>query len=280
MSSPSARRSLRSTGDAVREAAPDAIAAIVCAIAWIRPDAPGFDLLSTAGLLYCIELPLAIITMFAIVRRIRDGRWSRLQKAGYVLVPTLILAALGAALLGSAALVAIAWLGGRTLLQLWRDVPGVDGDFSGMWLKSTRVGNKITSEWVSHRPASLPRGVTMIPAGHEHIMAFTTIVAWFAILILIAVLPALGEGGATAAYAASVGWTATPIGEQLPAHLALAAGVLLFGIRTLLHFEGTGAAEAPAPAPAIEDDQILRDVIEAVEGKPPTSRKPRKSRKR
>ena len=257
---------VRTHGDALREAWPDALAAIACGIAWVRPDALGFDLLATAGLLYFIELPLAIITLFAIVRRIRDEHWTRLHKAGYVLVPTLILAIVGGMLLGSAGLIAIVWLGGRTLMQLWRDVPGTDGDFSGMWLKSTRVGTTVTSEWVSHRPARLPPGVTMIPAGHEHIMAFATIVTWFAILVAIAALPPFGAGGATEAYAASAEWTATPIGSQLPAQTALAAGLLLFGIRTLLHFEGTGTPEAPAPSLA-DDDEILREVIEAVEGK-------------
>jgi hypothetical protein len=259
------RIATRTLGDALREAWPDALAAAGCAVAWARPDALGFDLLATAGLLYFIELPLAIITSFAIVRRVQDKTWTRWHKAGHVLVPTLVLALLGAMLLGGAALIAIAWLGGRTLLQLWRDPPRVDGDFGGMWLKTTRSGTKRTLEWVSKRPKRLAPNETMIPAGHEHIMAFATIVTWFAILIAIAILPPFGEGGATAAYATSVGWPATPIGSEVPAHRALAAGLLLFGIRTLIHFEGIGPAEAPPTS--LEDDAVLREVIEAVEGR-------------
>lgn len=267
MTQPTPRISRRRLGDALRDAWPDAIAAIVCAIAWWRPDAPGFDLLGTAGLLFFIELPLVVITSFAIVRRIRDRRWNRMRKAGYVLLPTLALALAGASLLGSAGLIAIAWLGGRTLLQLWRDPPDAAHDFGGMWLKSTRVGTTRTFEWVSHRPAQLPAGVSMIPAGHEHLMAFATIVAWFAILVALALLPAFGEAGATPAYAEAAGWTSTRLGRALPAHTALAAGVLLFGIRTLLHFEGIGPREAPVPEPTPENDEVLREVIERVEGR-------------
>lgn len=259
------RISVRTIGDALNEAWPDALAAIVCAVAWVRPDAPGFDLLSTAGLLFLIELPLVIITIFSIVRRVRDKAWTKWHKVGYVLVPTGALAVVSMAWLGPAALFAVMWLGLRTIVQLWRDTPASPQDFSGLWLKSTRIGSSVTVEWVARRPASLPPGVTMIPAGHEHVMAFVTLVTWLVVIVVIVLVPPLGVGGATAEYAAQVGWTRTSPGSEIPAHLALAAGALLFSVRTLLHFEGTG--EKATEKSNIEEDAVLREVIDKVEGR-------------
>lgn len=255
----------RSLGDACREAWPDALAAIACAIGWARPDAPGFDLLATSGLLYFIELPLAAIAAIAIVRRIRHPDWSRRDKLRYVLIPTLLLAWIGGSLFGLAGLVAILWLGGRTVAHLLRDAPADDDGHAMMWLQAQRLGTRLNFTLLPHRPAEPPPRALLIPAGHEHIMAFATAALWLLILIVIAFLPPLGTGGATADYAASVGWQDTVVGREIPAHIALAAGLLLFGARTLLHFEGAGAPE-PEP-PCIEDDEVLREVIEKVEGR-------------
>jgi hypothetical protein len=270
------RLSRRRLGDAFGDAWPDAIAAIACAIAWLRPDAFGFDLLRSAGLLFAIELPLAVITLFAIVRRIQDRHWSTAHKVGYVLMPTAILTVLGGAVVGPAGLIAIGWLGARTLLQFWRAPDADAADFCGMWLVSTREGNKLTTTWTATPPARVPKGTTVIPAGHEHLMAFATIVAWFAILVAMALLPEFGAAGATPDYARRVGWTDTALGDDVPAHLALAAGLMLFGIRTLLHFEGLDADAAPTPT--VADDEVLRDIVEKIDG--PQARAPRAKKRR
>ncbi len=264
----------RSLGDACRDAWPDALAALACAIGWARPDALGFDLLATSGLLYFIELPLAAIAAIAIVRRIRHPGWSRRDKLKYALIPTLVLAWIGGSLLGLAGLIAILWLGGRTVAQLLRDAPGNDDGAAAMWLQARRTGTRVDFTLLPRRPSEPPPGALLIPAGHEHIMAYATAALWLLILIVILFLPPLGMGGATPDYAASVGWPDTPVGRVFPAHIALAAGLMLFGTRTLLHFEGTGTPE-PAP-PRIEDDEALREVIAKVEGRRSSKSKRRK----
>ena len=265
MKSSASRPHRRRLGDACRDAWPDALAATACAISWVRPDALGFDLLATSGLLYFIELPLAAIAAIAIVRRIRHPDWSRRDKLRYVLIPTLLLAWIGGALFGLAGLIAIAWLGGRTVAHLLRDAPDDDDGSATMWLHAQRSGTRVNFTLLPHRPAEPPPGALLIPAGHEHIMAFATAALWLLILIVIMFLPPLGTGGATADYAAGVGWQDSVVGQSIPAHIALAAGLLLFGTRTLLHFEGTGPFESEPPR--IEDDEVLREVIAKVEGR-------------
>lgn len=254
--------------DACRDAWPDAVAALACAIAWAQPDALGFDLLATAGLLYFIELPLATIAAVAIVRRIRHPDWTRRDKLGHVLIPTLLLAWIGGMLFGLAGLLAILWLGARSMMELLRDAPDAHDATPAMWLRAERIGNGVNLTLVAQPSRTPSSGTLLIPAGHEHIMAFATAMLWFVILVLMMFLPALGSGGATADYAASVGWHDTVIGHLVPAHIALAAGLLLFGTRTLLHFEGTGNKNTPAPL-RIEDDEALREVIAKVEGRRP-----------
>jgi hypothetical protein len=133
-----------------------------------------------------------------------------------------------------------------------------------------RRGASLSLEMKASRPRSLQPGQFLVPAGHEQLMAAATLVTWIAIPIAFALVSpsAFGTGGATADYAASVGWSATTIGTMVPAHLALAAGLVLFSVRTFGHFEGTSE---PPPA-KIEDDAVLQEIIDQVEGRRPTSR--------
>lgn len=254
----------RTYGSAALDALPDALAAAACAIAWADPRALGFDLLASAAPLYFIELPLAVIVAFAGVRRLRDPRWSLRAKARYVVLPVLVLAVFGGALLGPWGLLAILWLGGLTLARLLASTPDTSPEVQGLWLVFRLRSKQGEPRYymAPDRPAPEP-GMAVVPAGHAQLMAAVTIATWFAIPCAFLLFPDFGTGGATPAYAAAVGWDATPVGHWVPAHLALAAGLILFALRTLSHFEGIGEP----PAARIEDDPVLQEVVEKVEGR-------------
>jgi hypothetical protein len=262
----------RGLRDAMTDAFPDALAAIACAVAWKQPDAPGFDLLGIAGLLYFIELPLAILVGFAGVRRARHGTLTRRDRIWIVLFPALLLAAASTLLLGIAGLVAIAWLGAVSLARELRDTPHADPAVTGLWLVFGKRGAAISFDVTPRRPSNPGPGVVVVPAGHEQLMACATIGTWIVIPIVFAILPAFGVGGASADYALGAGWDATLVGRWVPAHLALAAGLILFAVRTLGHFEGIGE---PPPV-RVEEDELLQEVVEKVEGRPLPQRGRRK----
>jgi hypothetical protein len=273
MTSPEPPRYRRRFGEALSDAVPDALATAACALAWIAPDALGFDLLNTTGLLSLVELPLAFLVGFAAVKRVRDPRWPRAAKIWYVLFPTSLLACASLALLGIEGLIAVTWLGARSIVQLWRDRPDGDTAVHGLWLVIGRNGARISLEETTVKPREVPKGSIVIPAGHEQLMASATIGTWFAMALLLPFLPPFGTGGATEAYALRVGWDQTLVGQWLPAHVALATGVILFAVRTFGHFERVGET-APVK---IEDDEVLQEIIDKIEGKP---RRPAGKRRR
>lgn len=262
--------SRRTYAAAALDALPDFVAAAACAVAWRAPQAFGFDLLMWAAPAYFVELPLALLLTYAGVRRFRTGQLSRPEKIRVVVVPALVLAALSGLLLGREGLVALLWLGSLTIVRLLCDTPERSAAVPGAWLVYDRGQHRI--EMPQHKPA--PRsGLIVVPAGHEQVMAAVTIGTWIWIPILFLLLPPFGSGGATPEYAASVGWNDTLPGHMFPAHACLAAGLVLFALRGLAHFEGVGD---PAPA-RVEDDEVLQDVIEKVEGRrPPTPRRRRR----
>lgn len=247
---------------AALDALPDLLAAIACAIAWASPRALGFDLLAYAAPLYLVELPLAFIAMLAGVRRVQDGRLSRIDKLRFVLVPTLVLVLLATASLGLAGLIAVGWLGAVQLARLLWQAPDTRAAVPGLWLVFGRPKTLFDTEAARPPPE---KGVIAVPAGHEQLMALVTMGAWILIPTAFFVLPAFGVGGATQAYASSVGWEETAIGRTIPAHLALAAGVILFAMRVLCHFEDV----SKAPSADIDSDPVLQDVIDKVEGRRP-----------
>jgi hypothetical protein len=260
---PAARRTL---GEAALDALPDALAALACAIAWASPRALGFDLLAYAAPLYFVELPLALVTTLAGVRRIQDGVLSRLDKLRFVLVPTLVLLLLATTLLGAAGAIAVAWLGSVQIARLLWQGPDTRAAIPGLWLIFGRPSTWFDTETFRPPPE---KGVHAVPVGHEQLMALVTLATWFIIPAAFLLLPAFGVGGADEAYAASVGWRGTPIGRLVPAHLALAAGLILFALRALCHFEDL---REPPPAD-IETDPVLQDVIEKLEGRRPGARR-------
>jgi hypothetical protein len=254
--------SRRTYAQAAFDALPDLGAALACAIAWIAPQALGFDLLMWAAPAYFVEFPLALLLTFAGVRRMSEGQLGRREKIRVVLVPALVLAALSGLLLGLEGLVALLWLGTLTIVRLLRGEAETSPTVRGAWLVYDRKERSFTMP--EHKPA--PRaGLIVVPAGHEQVMAAVTIGTFIWIPLSFLVLPAFGTGGATPAYAASVGWTDTAPGSLFPAHYCLAAGLILFTVRGLAHFEGVGEA----PPARVEDDELLKDVIEKIEGRRP-----------
>lgn len=218
-SDPAPRRSYQ---QAAIDALPDLLAALACALAWIAPQAPGFDLLMWTAPAYFVELPLAILLGFAGVRRL-DGRLERREKLRMVVVPALVLAALSGLLLGAPGLLALGWLGALTVWRLVRDEPETSPVAHGAWLVYDRAERSFSLQ--ERRPAPR-RGLVVVPAGHEQVMAAVTIGAWIWIPIAFLVLPPLGTGGATPDYAAGVGWEDTLPGRVFPAHLCVARGLL------------------------------------------------------
>jgi hypothetical protein len=246
----------------VLDALPDLLAAIACATAWIRPDALGFDLLMWTAPLYFVELPLALVLLFAGVRRMNAGELSRREKLRVVLVPALLLAALAGWLLGSEGLIAVLWLGSLQVWRLLRGTPESSAVAHGSWLVYDRLARSYSME--ERRPQAR-KGLVVVPAGHEQVMAAVTLGCWVWVPISFLLLaPNFGVGGVTPEYAAAVGWNATLLGKAtLPAHWCLAAGLILFTLRGLAHFEGLD----DEPPPRIEDDALLQEVIDRVEGR-------------
>ncbi len=94
-------------------------------------------------------------------------------------------------------------------------------------------------------------------------MATLTIGGAF-VTMLVLLFTDVGVGGIDAAQLAASAWPNTLIGKIIPAHYALAAGVALFGLRTFAQFEDVIGKPEPPP-PKIEDDPVLREIIEKVE---------------
>lgn len=269
MNSETLPRVNRSYASASLDALPDVLAALTCAVAWKSPTALGPDLLMLAAPLYFIELPLAVMLLFADVWRVPGEYLDAQRKRNLILWPTLVIGTLCWFLFGAFGLIAVMWLGGRSLWKLWREGEDSRPPPTGRWLVIAARG-KETERWLTRdrpSPKSLPAGTWVLPFRHEQLVPGVTLFAWFGFVLLIFLGIDFGAGGATPAHAAAVGWTLTPIGEQVPAHYALAGGTVLFSARALSHFDEAG--EPDAPPPSIDDDEILRSVIEKVEGKAP-----------
>ena len=61
---------------------------------------------------------------------------------------------------------------------------------------------------------------------------------------------------------------------------ALACGIALFGVRTMMHFERVDLARAEAaPVPNVEDDPVLREIVNKLDDPPPPPPRRRKRRR-
>ncbi len=231
------RSSRRGPGEAALQALPDLLAAAGCGLAWVAPAAPGFDLLSVFGPFFAVELAVAIVLSMAGVRRIADQAMARRIKAEMIALPALALAVFAGAYLGAGALLALLWLGGRTLWMLARETQDRRPAVSGLWIVYTRGADRQTMELTRTPPSGpLPAGTWVVAAGQEQKMAGITIGLWMLTVVGVYFVGAIPELGATAAYAAAVGWDASRFGADVPAHTALAAGSVLFGLRAIAHF--------------------------------------------
>ncbi len=232
----------RSRVEALREAVPDLIIASGCALAWIAPAALGFDLLKLFGDFFALEIGVAFLLGMAGVRRVPERLMAPEDRLWFLLLPLTILAAFAYGYAGTSGLLAMLCLGARTLWAQHKERQDTRPAVTGLWLLYSRSGTGISMEITTTRPTlSGDPKEWCVPAGQEQKMSgITLFLAMLVIGTLLAVdLPALG---ATADYAASVGWAREPLHEMMPAHLAVAAGALLFIGRALAHFHGTTAA--------------------------------------
>lgn len=262
--------------DAAADALPDALAALACAIAWMAPQVFGFDLLTYAAPLFFIELPLAVMFLCADSWRVPGEFLSAREKLFWILVPTALLGTLCVALFGMAGLIAIVWLGGYAMWKLWREGEDRRPPPTGRWLILTKRGNETVHRLSRQRPdrRDLPEGAWILPMAHNQFLPGITILAWIGLFLLLLLSGAdIPTGGASAAVAQSLGWTATPIGSEIAAHKALAAGLALFALRCVSHFDDL---DDPPPT-NLDDDAVLREVIEKIEGRGAArDRKPRR----
>ena len=256
----------RTRADAVIEALPDLLALGSCAAALAQPDWPGYDTLRTAGALFFVELPLAIIVVFGGVMRIDDKRMNRGKKSSFVLLPILAIGFLSAIMLGRPGIVAVAWLSAGLLYRLARGIPPRGRKVPGFWLTYTE-GDGDDNSRERRRKGGRGAQSWKVEGGVEEFQASTTMLFWFVALAIVAFLAL--PSNVSAEYADSVGWDKSPIGGMIAPAKALWAGVLLFGIRALgrLDFGGDASATAAEPVANIADDPILREIVSKVDAK-------------
>lgn len=269
---------IRTWANASLDALPDALAALACAIAWKSPDVFGWDLLMLAAPLFFIELPLAVMLLFADVWRVPGEYLDARRKRHLIFWPTVVIGLLCGAVFGPIGLVAVAWLGGRSLWKLWREGEDAAPPPGGRWLVISSRGRE-NERWLTRNrpaPGSLRPGTWAMPFRHEQLLPGITLFAWIGFVLLLLSGIAFPEGGATATYASAVGWTSTWIGTTVPAHTALAGGTVLFTARAFAHFDEAG--EPDAPPPSFEDDEVLREVIAKVENRGARNRRKAKRR--
>ena len=266
MTTPALPPAPRTWSDAALDATPDALAAIACGLAWKAPDALGADLLVYAAPLFFIELPLAILFIFVDSWRVPGEYLDARRKVFLILIPTILIGVLCAQLFGLEGLIAIVWLGGVAFWRLLREGEDRRLPPSGRWLILAPHRNE-TDRWLTRTrpdPRDLPPGTWILPFAHDQFLPGLTILTWFGLLFILILSGAdVPSAGASVSYAQSVGWTATPIGARVPAHEALAAGLALFALRAVSHFDDV---DEP-PTANIEDDALLQEVIDKVEGK-------------
>lgn len=248
----------RSAIDGWIEALPDVLAAAACGLALSSPAWPGYDTLNTAGLLYFVELPVAICVLLAGVQRVDSKQMGTSTKLSFIFLPTLALAFISTIVLGRSGLIAVAWLSAGTFYRLARGIPPRGRSIRGFWIDYTEGdedsarNRKKVRRW-------------RVEGGPEEFAASMTLVAWFCIALVLAFAP-LPPVAVTDAYAASVSWSSTPIGGMVPPAKALWAGVLLFVLRALGRIEGPEAAVGPPPAD-IDADPVLREIVRKIDAK-------------
>jgi hypothetical protein len=265
---------------ALMDALPDALALGACLLAWLAPTALRIDLVAWAAPLYFVEFPLALILLFGGVTRIEDPAMSRRSKLGFVLAPILVVALMAPMFLGPAGLVAVFALSARLL---WRVASGrIDRSarVRGAWITYAEGdgAHEVDSGTVRMRVGGR-RGRNAgggrrwrVEASHELVMAALTLTFWVFIAMAF-MLVTIPPGGITAEIAAASLWTRTVIGSIVPPQVALAAGATLFAARVLGHLEGIEPADAPPPV-SVEDDPVLREIVDRIEGKDRKRRKP------
>ena len=255
---------------------PDALAALACALTWRAPDALGFDLLMATAPLYFIELPLAIGFAFADAWRVPGEFLDTRRKLRPIVIPTLLLGGLYWMLFDIAGLIAIGWLGGLSPWRLLREGEDRRPPPTGRWLVMKPRENG-TEHWLTRtRPTRSVLGpdAWIVPCAHDQFLPGVTIFVWVGLMLLLGSGVEIPPLGATIAYAQSVGRTLTPIGTEVPAHFALSAGAALFAARTISHFDDVG--EPPLSDITLENDEVLREVIDKVKGRKPSKRKTRR----
>lgn len=265
---------------ALMDALPDTLALGACLLAWLAPTAVRFDLIAWAAPLYFVEFPLALLLLFGGVTRIEDPALSRRSKLGFVLVPVLVVALMAPMLLGPGGLLAVLALSARLL---WRVASGrIDRSarVRGAWITYAEGdgAHEVESGTVRMRVGGRRGGNAgsgrrwRVEASHELVMASLTLTFWvfIAVAFMFVTLP---PGGITPEIAASSLWSRTVVGAIVPPHIALAAGATLFTARVLGHLEGIEAADAPPPV-SVEDDPVLREIVDRIEGKDRKRRKP------
>jgi hypothetical protein len=269
----------RTVGTALADALPDALACGACLLAWVRPQSiGGVDLVAYAAPLFGIQIPMAIIGLFTGVSRIDDRAMGRSTKVGFVLAPAIAMALIAPIVLGVQALVGVLWL---SAISLWRIASGTidrEAPVKGAWItfeqgedadgQPKRSYSASTDGSSGSRLGRARRW--RVEAGHTQVMASLTVMGG---LVLCFLLPFVDVDplGVTPEIAAASAWSSTALGSAVGAHVVLAGGVALFAARVLLHFEGIepapGSPEAQ-PVPRIEDDPVLRDIVDKVDRRP------------
>lgn len=264
---------------AALDALPDTLALGACLLAWLAPGAVRFDLIAWAAPLYFVEFPLALLALFGGVTRLEDRAMSRRTKLSFVVAPILLVALFAPLVLGPGGFVAVILLSARLL---WRAATGtIDRSprVRGAWItyaEGDEVDRHQSALRISvgrKRRADERRGRSWrVEASHELVMAALTLT--FCVFIAVAFqFVSIPTGGITAEIAAASLWSRTAIGSVVGAHAALAAGAALFAARILGHTEGVEAADAPPP-PTVEDDPVLREIVDKVEGRKPKPARP------
>lgn len=270
---------------ALMDALPDALALGACLLAWLAPAALRFDLIAWAAPLYFVEFPLALLLLFGGVTRIEDPALSRRGKLGFVLAPIVLVALVAPMFLGPGGLLAVFALSARLLWQVasgridrsarvrgaWITYAEGDGEHavdSGTVRMRVRAGGR--------RGRAAGRGRSWrVEASHELVMATLTLTFWVFIAVAF-MLVTIPPAGITPEIAAASLWSRTVIGAIVPPQVALTAGATLFAARVLGHLEGIEAADAPPPV-SVEDDPVLREIVDSIEGKDRKRRKPRRA---
>lgn len=265
---------------ALMDALPDTLALGACLLAWLAPAAVRFDLIAWAAPLYFVEFPLALLLLFGGVTRIEDPAMSRRSKFGFVLVPILLVALVAPMFLGPAGLVAVLALSARLL---WRVASGrIDRSarVRGAWITYAEGdgAHEVDSGTVRMRVGGR-RGRNAdggrrwrVEASHELVMAALTLTFWVFIAMAF-MLVTIPPAGITPETTAASLWSRTVIGSIVPPQVALAAGATLFAARVLGHLEGIEPPDAPPPV-SVDDDPVLREIVDKIEGKGRKRRKP------